>query len=172
MLWTFSTPISHGDGQSELARGREDDPPNHVDAALESGDKAGLVGDRRFDRAGGIHQRPHAGARLETALASAPARRPAGAQRNVTELAGAEPIALEQLAVEDDPGPDATPDPDDDEVVRPRPAIEGELRERGGVAVVRHDDRHAGSGSRRGARAGGRPSRGSPTSGRCPSGYR
>jgi hypothetical protein len=63
-------------------------------------------------------------------------------QRDVTELAGPEAIALEQLAVDDDPRADAAADADDDKIVRPRPAMERQLRERGRVAVVRDDHRH------------------------------
>ena len=61
----------------------------------------------------------------------------------MADLARAVAIALEQLAIEDDPGADAATHPDHDQVVRPRPAKEGQLREGGSVTVVGHHDRHA-----------------------------
>ena len=61
----------------------------------------------------------------------------------MAELAGAVTIALEQLAVEDDPGPDPATDPDHDQVGGSRATVEGQLGQGGSVTVVGHDDRHA-----------------------------
>ena len=61
----------------------------------------------------------------------------------MAELARTIAIALEELAIEDDPGTDAATHPDDDQVVRPRPAKEGQLGQGGGVTVVGDHDRHA-----------------------------
>ena len=60
----------------------------------------------------------------------------------MAELAGAISVALEQLTVDDDPGADAAPDLDDDQVVRPWPPIERQLGQRGRVAVVGDHDGH------------------------------
>ena len=61
----------------------------------------------------------------------------------MAELAGAISVALEQLTVDDDPGADAAPDLDDDQVVRPWPPIERQLGQRGRVAVVGDHHGHA-----------------------------
>ena len=61
----------------------------------------------------------------------------------MAELAGAVPVALEQLAVEDDPGAHAAAHADDDQVGGPGPAEERELGERGRMAVVGDHDRDA-----------------------------
>ena len=131
------------DRDAELARGIEDDPPDGGDAGQEGGHEAALVGDRRLDGAGGVDQRAHARHRLEAALSPAAARRVGAAHRDVAELARAIAVALEQLAIEDDPGADAATHPDHDQVVRPRAAKEGQLGEGGGVTVVGDHDRHA-----------------------------
>ena len=75
--------------------------------------------------------------------APAAARRVGAADRDVAELACAVAIALEQLAIEDDPGADPATHPDHDQVVGPRAAKEGQLGEGGRVTVVGDDDRHA-----------------------------
>ena len=61
----------------------------------------------------------------------------------MAELTRTVAIALEELAVEDDPGTDSATHPDHDQVVRPRAAKEGQLGQRGSVTVVRDHDRHA-----------------------------
>ena len=61
----------------------------------------------------------------------------------MAELAGAIAIALEQLAIQDDPGADSATHLDHDQVVGPRAAKEGQLGEGSGVTVVGDDDRHA-----------------------------
>ena len=61
----------------------------------------------------------------------------------MAELARAITIALEQLAVEDDPGADPATHLDHDQVVGPRAAEEGQLGEGGSVTVVGDHDRHA-----------------------------
>ncbi len=61
----------------------------------------------------------------------------------MAELACAIAIALEQLAIEDDPGADPATHLDHDQVVGPRAAKEGQLGEGGSVTVVGDDDRHA-----------------------------
>ena len=99
------------DRDTELARGIEDDPPDAGDAGQEGGHEAALVGDRRLDGAGGIDQRAHARHRLEATLPPAAARRVGAAHRDVAELARAVAVALEQLAIEDDPGADAATRP-------------------------------------------------------------
>ena len=114
-----------------------------VDAGQEGGHEAALVGDRRLDGAGRVDQRAHARHRLEAAHPPAAARSVGAAHRDVAELAGAIAIALEQLAIEDDPGADAATHLDHDQVVGPRAAKEGQLGEGSGVAVVGDDDRHA-----------------------------
>ena len=65
------------------------------------------------------------------------------AHRDVAELAGAVAIALEQLAIEDDPGADPATHLDHDQVVGPGAAEEGQLGEGGSMTVVGDDDRHA-----------------------------
>ena len=118
------------DRDTELARGIEDDPPDAGDAGQEGGDEAGLVGDRRLDGASGVDQRAHARHRLEAALPPAAARSVGAADRDMAELACAVTIALEQLAIEDDPGADPATHLDHDQVVRPR-AAEGRSARRG-----------------------------------------
>ena len=131
------------DRDTEFARGIEDDPPDAGDAGQEGGHEAALVGDRRLDGAGGVDQRAHARHRLEAALPPAAARSVGAAHRDVAELACAIAIALEQLAIEDDPGADPATHLDHDQVVGPRAAKEGQLGEGGSVTVVGDHDRHA-----------------------------
>src|SRR5205823_1839091 len=95
------------------------------------------------DGASGIDQRAHARHRLEAAFPPAAARSVRAAHRYVAELACAVPIALEQLAVEDDPGADPATHFDHDQVVGPGTAEEGQLGEGGSVTVVGDHDRHA-----------------------------
>ena len=131
------------DRDAEFARGIEDDPPDPGDAGQEGGDQAVVVGDRGLDGARGVDQRAHARLRLEAAHPPAAARRVGAAHRDMAELAGTVSVALEQLAIEDDPGADAATHPDDDQVVGPRAAKERQLGEGGSLTVVGDDDRHA-----------------------------
>ena len=131
-----------------------------VDAGQERSHEAALVGDRRLDGAGGVDQRAHARRRLEAALPPAAARRVGAAHRDVAELARAVAVALEQLAVEDDPGADPATHLDHDQVVGPGAAKERQLGERGRVTVVGDHDRHAVALLEQAARGGARPSSG------------
>src|SRR3954451_4129192 len=138
-------PDQPADGDTELARGVEHDPSDGSDAGEEGSHEAGLVGDRGLDRGGRVEQRPHARHRLEATSFAAAARRVHAAHRDMPELARAIAIALEELAIQDDPGADAAADPDHDEVVRAWAAKEGELGQGGGMTVVRGDDPRPGA---------------------------
>ena len=74
------------------------------DAGQEGGHEVALVRDRGVDGASGVDQRAHARHRLEATLATAAARSVGAPHRDMAEFAGTMTIALEQLAVEDDPG--------------------------------------------------------------------
>src|SRR5207245_9711124 len=81
-----------------------------------------------------------AGDRFETAVTTAPAAIARFAHDGVADLAGAIPVALKQLTVEDDAGADPVADVDDDHAAGVRPTAEGELGERRGLAVVGNVD--------------------------------
>ena len=103
---------------------------------------------------------PRAGDGLEAAEPAAAALDAVVDDRGVADLAGAEAVALEQLPAEHDPGADAVPDLDGDEVGRPAADVEQVLAHGGGAGVV-GDERRAGRCAPRGSGpAGGPASRG------------
>ena len=139
----MSRPISQPIAMPSSRAASSDDPPDAAHVGQEGVHEAVLVGDRRLHRAGGVDHRAHARHRLEAAIPAAAARSGGAGDRDVAELARAVPIALEQLAVEDDPRAETATDPDHHQVGGPGAAEERQLGQGGGVAVVGDDHRHA-----------------------------
>lgn len=124
-----------GDGLAEARPGFEDDRANLGVASFE-------IGDRLFHRDGRAAKScqagddgPGAGRRFEAAPPSAAAYGAARIHHGVADLAGPKAIALEELAVQDDAGPDPLADLYHDQVGAARLG-EDVLGKRGGLAVV------------------------------------
>ena len=103
----------------------------------------------------GPDDRPRAGHGLEAAEAAAAALGAVVDDHGVADLAGAEAVAVEELAPEDDAGADAQADLDRDEVRRAPPALEQVLGQGRGARVV-GDARRAGRCARVRIEASGR----------------
>ena len=143
-----------GDRLPEIATGRHDDPAGLLVPGLERGPDVveGQLAGRgqalpesrvsmlACELGRTLDDRPRAGHRLEAAEPAAAASGAVLFDHRVADLAGAEAVAVEELAIEDDAGADPSADLDRDEV---RSARAGRARvaeqldgERRGAAVV------------------------------------